>query len=406
MKKSKNVFVFISFIGIINFSVYARDSKELLRSRIDSIIAGVKCNLSILIMGAEKNDILYYFNPDAKMIPASITKLITTAVAFNNLGINYEFKTVFYTDDNDLSDGVINGNLYLKGYGDPDLTTPELLKLTRLVINKNIKKVTGNLVYDESYLDNIHYALADKYSSDTKKNYWPYITALSINKNKSSSDPAFECAQIVAEEFKKNNVELGGIIIAGITPDAAKEICRLTRPIVNVVTNMNKISDNQSAITLFKVVGAVYKEPPGTLLNGSEAVIDFMNSIGIARDNYEILEGSGLTRYNYVNSYIFIHLLKYMYNQLNVFDAFYNSLPIAGVDGTLKDRMKNTEAEKNVHAKTGTLNNVSTLAGYAVSRDNELIIFYIAMNGFSGNAKVYRDKQDEICNAICSFSRN
>lgn len=406
MKRYKNVFLSVFFVGVISLSTYARDSKDLLRSTIDSIITDIKCNLSILVIGSEKNDILYYYNPDAKMIPASITKLITTAVALNKLGINYEFKTVFYTDDNDLSDGVINGNLYLKGYGDPDLTTAELLKVTRLIVNKNIKKVTGNLVYDESYLDNMYYALADKYSGDTKKNYWPYITALSINKNKSSSDPAFECAQIVADELKKNNVELNGIIIAGITPDAAKEICRLTRPIVNVITNMNKISDNQSAITLFKVVGAVHKEPPGSLLSGSEAVIDFMSSIGITRDNYEILEGSGLTRYNYVNAYIFVHLLKYMYNQINIFNVFYNSLPVAGVDGTLKDRMKNTEAEKNVHAKTGTLSNVSTLAGYAVSRDNELIIFYIAMNGFSGNAKIYRDKQDEICNAICSFSRN
>ncbi|MGB9697195.1 MAG: D-alanyl-D-alanine carboxypeptidase/D-alanyl-D-alanine endopeptidase [Ignavibacteria bacterium] len=406
MRRGKNILLSIFLVGAISFSLYARDSKDLLRSRIDSIITGIKCNLSILVMGAEKNDILYYFKPEEKMIPASITKLITTAAALNKLGISYEFKTVFYTDDNDLSDGVINGNLYLKGYGDPDLTTAELLKLTHLIINKNIKKVTGNLVYDESYLDNMYYALADKYSGDTKKNYWPYITALSVNKNKNSSDPAFECAQIVADELKKNNVELGGIVIAGITPDAAKEICRLTRPLVNVITNMNKISDNQSAITLFKIIGAVHKEPPGSLLNGGEAVIDFMTSIGIARDNYEILEGSGLTRYNYVNGYIFVHLLKYMYTQLNIFEVFYNSLPIAGVDGTLKDRMKNTEAEKNIHAKTGTLNNVSTLAGYAVSRDNELIIFYIAMNGFSGNAKIYRDKQDEICNVICSFSRN
>lgn len=406
MRKSKSIVLSIFLIWAISFSTYARDNKELLRSKIDSVITDIKCSLSILVMGAEKNDILYYYNPNEKMIPASITKLITTAIALNKLGINYEFKTVFYTDDNNLSDGVINGNLYLKGYGDPDLTTAELLKLTRLLISKNIKKITGNFVYDESYLDSIHYALADKYSGDTKKTYWPYITALSINKNKSSSDPAFECAQIVADELKKNNVELDGIIIAGITPDAAKEICRLTRPIINVITNMNKISDNQSAITLFKVVGAVYKEPPGSLLNGSEAVVDFMSSIGIARDSYEILEGSGLTRYNYVNAYIFVHLLKYMYTQLNIFDAFYNSLPIAGVDGTLKDRMRNTEAEKNVHAKTGTLNNVSTLAGYAVSRDSELIIFYIAMNGFSGNAKFYRNKQDEICNAICSFSRN
>ena len=59
------------------------------------------------------------------MIPASITKLITAAVAFQELGISYDFKTVVYTDDSDIKDGVINGNLYLKGYGDPDLNSSE-----------------------------------------------------------------------------------------------------------------------------------------------------------------------------------------------------------------------------------------------------------------------------------------
>jgi D-alanyl-D-alanine carboxypeptidase/D-alanyl-D-alanine-endopeptidase (penicillin-binding protein 4) len=79
---------------------------------------------------------------------------------------------------------------------------------------------------------------------------------------------------------------------------------------------------------------------------------------------------------------------------------------VAGVDGTLKKRMIGTEAEQNVHAKTGSINGVSTLTGYAISRDNELLIFFIAMNGFKGgNWEPYRDKQDMICNLLCQFSR-
>ena len=86
---------------------------------------------------------------------------------------------------------------------------------------------------------------------------------------------------------------------------------------------------------------------------------------------------------------------------------FYQSLPVAGVDGTLKKRMIGTEAEKNVHAKTGSINGVSTLTGYAISRDNEPLIFYIAMNGFKGtNWEQYRNYQDAMCNLLCRFSRN
>ena len=67
--------------------------------------------------------------------------------------------------------------------------------------------------------------------------------------------------------------------------------------------------------------------------------------------------------------------------------------------------MKGTEAERNVHAKTGTLNYVSTLTGYAITRDGEPLIFYIAMNNFTGDRNVYRKKQDKICEILCKFSR-
>jgi len=195
-------------------------------------------------------------------------------------------------------------------------------------------------------------------------------------------------------------------VVAGVTPSISKEITFVSRSMIDVLYNMNKISDNQSAITVFKVVGANYKSPPGTLKNGSAAVIDFLTSIGVTRSNFEILEGSGLTRYNFVTSDLYIQLLKYMFDDVKNFDAFYSTLPIGGIDGTLKDRMIGTEAEKNIHAKTGTINGVSTLTGYAISRDNEPIIFYIAMNdGFGMNSKPYRKKQDDICDLICKFSR-
>jgi len=168
---------------------------------------------------------------------------------------------------------------------------------------------------------------------------------------------------------------------------------------------MNKESDNHSAITVFKVIGALKYLPPGTITKGEDAVVSFLTSMGNPRDNFEILEGSGLSRYNSVNSDIYIRLLKYMYDENKTFDYFYSSLAIAGVDGTLRNRMIGTEAEKNVHAKTGTLNSVSALSGYAVTRDNELLIFYITMNGFGSSPNGVKYKQDQICELLCQFSR-
>jgi len=405
----KRLLKYFSILLIVTSLSFAKDrGKDRLRefqTRMDSIVSTVNCSVSIQVVSASKYDLLYSYKPETKMIPASITKVITAATAFYMLGVNYEFKTIVYTDDNNLGDGVVNGNIYLKGYGDPDLSSWDVSVLAKQIAGKNIRQITGNIIYDDSFLDNEHYGLANYYNADTKIAYWPYVCALSLDKNKGSSNPAYSAANVLLSSLSAGNVKVDGIIVAGTTPDIAKEITRVSRPIFDVLANMNKVSDNQSAITVFKVVGANYKTPPGTLKNGSDAVTEFLGTIGVSRKNYEILEGSGLTRYNYVTSDLYIQLLKYMYDDEKNFDYFYSTLPVGGVDGTLRDRMVNTEAEKNIHAKTGTINGVSTLAGYAISRDNELIIFYIAMNGFGSNNKPYRKKQDEICDIICKFSR-
>ncbi len=385
---------------------HKKDRIEELREKIDSVLLGVNCDVSVQVVSASKYDLIYEYKPGMQMIPASISKVITSAIALKYLGIGYEFKTVLYTDDGDLSDGVINGNLYIKGYGDPEFDMDGVINLVNQFTGKNINEITGNVVYDDSYFDDKYKGLADYYSGDTKGNYWPYVCALTFEKNKGSSNPPYAAADFLVSVLKEKNVKVEGAIVAGITPVSAKEIGKETHPLPLVMANMNKPSDNHSAITIFKCVGADFGQPPGTLEKGSTAVIEFLTSLGIPRNDFEILEGSGLTRHNLVNSNLYIQLLKYLYDREDIFDAFYQSLTVAGVDGTLKSRMIGTEAEKNVHAKTGTLNGVSTLTGYAVTRDGELLIFYIAMNGFgTANPKPYRSKQDEICELLCGFSR-
>ena len=405
-RHSYAVLILIFFISDFSFSTGETENDVIiLKQKIDSIVGTINCSVSIQIVSASKYDLLYSYKPEIKMIPASITKVITSTTALMNLGPGYEFKTVIYTDDNYIGDGIVNGNLYIKGYGDPDLSTYDVLNLANQIIQKNIKEVTGNIIYDNSYLDDEYKGLANYYQGDTKSNYWPYVCALSIDKNKGGSNPAYIAAKTLSDELTSKNVKLDGIIIAGVTPESSKEVSKFSRTLSDVILNMNKISDNQSAITLFKVIGANYKSTPGTLKKGTDAVINFLTTIGVDRSNYEILEGSGLTRNNYVTSDLYIQLLKYVYDQEKYFNSFYSSLPVAGVDGTLSDRMRNTEAEKNIHAKTGTINSVSALTGYAVSRDNELLIFYMVMNGFGTATNSIRKKQDSICELICQFSR-
>lgn len=379
-----------------------------LQQNIDTVLQSVISNgitVSVKIMHADYNKILYELNPEIKVIPASITKIVTTACAFSKLGQSYNFKTVIYTDDNNINDGVVNGNIYLKGFGDPDLNSSDIEHLAGILVNKNIKEITGNVVADESYFDTDYYTLANYYKGDTGPSYWPYINALPLNKNEGYSNPALSAAELLSTILTSSGVTVSGTSIVGVTPKASKEIAQISHTIYDVIANTNKESNNHSAITIFKLLGAKIKSNPGTIEKGQEAIEQFLTDIGIDRYSYDILEGSGLTRYNKVTAEMYMKVLKYMYDDRFLFDYFLNSLSIAGKDGTLRNRMTGTSAEGNVYGKTGTLNGVSSLTGYVIDKDSEVIMFYIVMNGFGGNSKKMRDIQDEICILLAEFFR-
>ena len=405
MKALNKKIILVTLIAFIFSSAIAKDKIKELQDNIDPIVKAANCTVSVQVVSADKYDLLYSYHPQEKMIPASITKLITSITALQVLGSGYNFKTIVYTDDNNLSDGVINGNIYIKGFGDPDLYSADIGWLAKGISEKKITEVTGNVIFDESFLDNNHYGLADYYQNDTKKRDWPYITALTLNKNSGGYDPASTAAEQLKVDLESMSIKIDGIVVSGKAPAGAKQLSEFSHTILDVLTNMNKISDNLSAITVFKVIGAKYKGEPGTLDKGEQAVNEFLTSIGTPRTIFEILEGSGLTRKNTVTSDLYIALLKYIYDDEKTFDFLYQTLPIGGKDGTLAHRMIGTEAEGNVHAKTGTLNSVSALAGFAVSRDNELLIFYINMNGFGGGSNNVRKMQDDICAYLCAFTR-
>jgi D-alanyl-D-alanine carboxypeptidase/D-alanyl-D-alanine-endopeptidase (penicillin-binding protein 4) len=388
-----------------NYSQKIPQSKiDELASKLDSICiplksAGVK--VSCKVMHADFNKVLYEFEPGLQMIPASITKLIIGAAAFSKLGATYEFTTKIFTDDNNINDGAINGNLYIKGYGDPDFNSGDVVQLAMDIQKKGIKEITGNIVADESYFDNNYYTLSGYFQGDTGPSYWPYISGLCLDKTYG----AMSAGNTLSNALNKLGISVNGIVIVGTTPPQAKQITQTGHKIYDVLSYMLKESDNHSAIMVFKHLGAKLKNTPATLEDGQAAIIQFLNELGIDRYSYEILEGSGLTRYNKVNADMYMRILKYMYDDIFLFDYFLSSLAIAGKDGTLRKRMIGTSAEGNVYAKTGTLKSVSALSGYVINKDNEIIMFYTVMNGFPGDATDMRAAQDDICILLSEFSR-
>jgi D-alanyl-D-alanine carboxypeptidase/D-alanyl-D-alanine-endopeptidase (penicillin-binding protein 4) len=171
-----------------------------------------------------------------------------------------------------------------------------------------------------------------------------------------------------------------------------------------IVKVINKGSQNFFAEQLLKTIG-LEKIGFGSVTNGVTAVKEVFADIGLNPENIVMVDGSGLSHINMVTPRQIVELLKYMYSNKKVYSDFYNSLPIAGIDGTLGKRMKNTTAENNVRAKTGYISHVRSLSGYAVTGDGEPIAFSMIANNFSVPVKLAENIQDLVCLRLTNFRR-
>ncbi|HYT75512.1 MAG TPA: D-alanyl-D-alanine carboxypeptidase/D-alanyl-D-alanine-endopeptidase [Vicinamibacterales bacterium] len=156
----------------------------------------------------------------------------------------------------------------------------------------------------------------------------------------------------------------------------------LSPPLRDIATVMMKVSQNLYAETLLKAVGAA-KNGRGTADAGRSAARDIFQMWGIAPGGYVQMDGSGLSRYDYVTAEMVVTILEHMYRDPRHHEAFVATLPIAGKDGTIASRMKNTRAEGNALAKTGSIANVRALSGYVRTRDGQTVAFSMLANSFT-----------------------
>jgi serine-type D-Ala-D-Ala carboxypeptidase/endopeptidase (penicillin-binding protein 4) len=176
------------------------------------------------------------------------------------------------------------------------------------------------------------------------------------------------------------------------------------RSIDTVLSVVNKDSDNLSAEMLIYAMAYNDSGAPAIADDGLAAVKRLIDSIGFNSDDYSIADGSGVSHYNLVSAELIIETLKYIYyKQKGLFELFYNSLAVAGVDGTLRYRMKNTSAQNNVHAKTGTLNGVSNLSGYLTAKNGNLLAFSIMIQNYVDESSKARSFQNKICELLAGY---
>jgi len=218
-------------------------------------------------------------------------------------------------------------------------------------------------------------------------------------------------AMVVLKDVLKRK----GIIIDGYpidvndmasTPDYSKLKLLFTQyspQLKEIIKVTNKQSQNLYAEQLLKTIGMELKGY-GTVANGISVEERVLRDMGINPESMNIVDGSGLSRLDLVAPKQIVALLNYMYKSRH-FIPFFNSLPIAGVDGTLGDRMQNTKAQGKIRAKPGFLEGVRNLSGYAFTGDNEPIAFSIIVNNFSVPVKLADNIQDLVCLRIANLKR-
>jgi D-alanyl-D-alanine carboxypeptidase/D-alanyl-D-alanine-endopeptidase (penicillin-binding protein 4) len=200
---------------------------------------------------------------------------------------------------------------------------------------------------------------------------------------------------VLAERLRSLGLTIDSLAIDTVRP-GARELLRYSHELDSVVTYLNKVSDNLSAEVLLKTLAAERYGSPGTARKGLSVVKEYIAGFGIDTSKIVMADGSGLSRYNLLSPATTTKLLESVYKDGRHYDAFLRSLPIAGIDGTLKKRMGGSPAESNLRAKTGTLSTVTALSGYVRTAESELLAFSIMIQHAPNGLAPYRAIQDKI----------
>lgn len=333
---------------------------------------------------------LFSSRADVRRRPASVEKLYTTGVALRALGSAEHLHTTVLGRGTLDDAGTWHGDLYFRGGGDPSLGTARLDQrfygtgttidgvAGRLVSQAGIARVQGRVLGDESLFDRLRGTAATSFAPSVDL---PPLSALSFNRGLFREDgtayqrrPAVFAADQLIRALRVRGVRVSGAAGAAPAPEGAEELADVASPSFGLLARLTNIpSDNFFAEMLLKGLGARLGSG-GTSAAGAAVVRAQLAPLGIRPT---VLDGSGLSRADRTSPRELVALLGAMRGDR----AFTASLPVAGRSGTLARRMRHTSAQGACRAKTGTLHDVSNLAGYCRSRNGHLLAFAFLMNG-------------------------
>lgn len=406
----------------------------------------------VMVTSLTRGDTLFAYNAAAPMMPASTMKLLTTAIAFERLGPTYQFSTDALRDGEIGPDGTLNGNIYIRGDGDPSFSgrflggkpAAAINRLAELVASQGIKRINGNVIGDPSAFDDERipqgwlsrylqagYAARVSGLSLNENLVWVSISGSGVSLEPSTSalplvdlvrfvngsganirigrkgdgtiivsgtmgrnagprryvyvvdDPAGFATGAFRNALLAQGITLNGSTRIGRTPGSATKIASFVSPTLDrLAAAMNRESINHYAELIFRnAARGRNHEVQGSAGTGQAALRNFFaTKVGTDTTLLRFADGSGLSTLDRVTPRAMTQLLGYAHR--SSWGPWYHaSLPVAGESELLRRRMRGGQAQGNLHAKTGTTNEVIGLAGYVTALDGEVIAFTFLYNG-------------------------
>ena len=334
------------------------------------------------------DSILYKVNEHQMLRPASTMKLLTAITAIDKLGGSYQFRTqLYYTGK--VEDHTLTGDLYCVGGFDPRFNIDDMNAFVESIRCMGVDTIRGSIVADRSMKDAD--LLGEGWCWDDDN---PPLSPLTIGRNTQFVDRFIR-------QLVDDGVVLDVRISDGTLPDSAFHLCSRFHSIDQILLRMMKQSDNFYAEAMFYQLAAHQGHRPARAKDAAAIVKRLISKVGLGHRPYRIAAGSGLSLYNYLSADLEVRLLRYAYRNSTVYLHLLPSLPVAGSDGTLRNRMRGSFAADNVKAKTGTLEGVSALAGYCTAANDHRLCFSIINQGVMHTSNARRF-QDRVCNALCA----
>jgi D-alanyl-D-alanine carboxypeptidase/D-alanyl-D-alanine-endopeptidase (penicillin-binding protein 4) len=352
-----------------------------------------------LAIDLRDGSVVYERNASLSLVPASTQKLPVTYAALRLLGSGYRFHTELVGSGTLVGD-VWHGDLWLRGFGDPTLRESDLAGLAAEVAAWGIRRVTGAVIADESWFD------ARRTGPGWKASFYihesPPLSALVVDRGryrgKTSLNPALAAGSLLRQALAGAGVKVAGTTRTGRLAAAGLPLARDTsEPLAEIVRFMGRESDNHTAELLVKQLGAVYGGR-GSTAAGTRVVRAALEEAGIPLVGVRLADGSGLSNLDRLTAAAVVALLEAGLTERDIRDAFLASLAVAGVAGTLEDRMDARPARGRVIAKTGTTATASALSGFVRDR----YVFAILQNGRPIATRWARIAQDRFATALAA----